>query len=264
MKEHEKEQAAVAISSLSFAYERELVLDHVDLDVGYGEFWAVIGPNGGGKTTLVKLILGLLKPWGGKIKVFDRAPGKARKNIGYVPQTTSVSASVPVSVLDVAMMGIAPKIGLNGIFRTRRDREKALHALDKVQMAGFAAKRMSDLSGGQKQRVLIARAIADNPRLVLLDEPTANVDPGVKFCVYELLTAIGKDATIMVVSHDLSLIAAGVNRLACVNKKIITTDKPEPTAEMLTMLYGEHDKNCPLDAYMRSMPDHFKNTGAAR
>ena len=246
----------VAISDLTFSYNGQAALAGVNLVVTPGERLAVLGPNGGGKTTLLKLILGILRPSSGEIRVFGDLPGRHSTNIGYVPQRLEGVAErkdLPVSVLDVVLMGLLGP-GRYGFRHDRKDVQRALDALEQVEMPVLVGRRFCELSGGQKQRVLIARALVSEPGLLILDEPTANIDPQGKFCLYEVLSRVGRGVTTLVVSHDMSILAAGVTAVACVNGRLLHANEPRLTREMVELLYGVHEPGCPLDAYLRSMP----------
>ena len=167
----------IEITGLNFGYDPgTLNLENVSFTVPRGCSGCIVGPNGGGKSTLLKLLLGLLTPTAGTIRIFGRSPVEARSRIGYMPQYHKLDAAFPVSVLEVALMG---RMRRNFWGRyTREDRQAALAALDEMGIADLEKRSFSALSGGQRQRVLIARALAGEPELLLLDEPTANIDPG--------------------------------------------------------------------------------------
>lgn len=246
----------IDIQHLCFSYNGRPVLEDVSLTTASGDFLAVLGPNGGGKTTLVKIILGLLRPNAGSVRVFGAAPSMAAGLVGYVPQRAEERAygrEMPVSVRDVVLMGLLRGWRL-GFWHTREERIRAEAALEKVEMLRHASARFAELSGGQQKRVLIARALVSDPKLVILDEPTANIDPQGKYCFYESLGSLGKDVSIVAVSHDLTILAAKVNAVACVNKRLVYSASPRLTPDMLTLLYGEHRHSCPMDAFMQTIP----------
>lgn len=249
-------QPVIAIRDLTFAYNGQAALTQVSLTVMPGDRLAVLGPNGGGKTTLLRLILGLLTPSSGFIRVFGDTPGQHSARIGYVPQRLDGVAErkdLPILVRDVVLMGLlAP--GRHGFRHSRDAIRRAEAALERVEMLGHAGRRFCDLSGGQKQRTLIARALVSDPGLLILDEPTANIDPQGKFCLYEVLSRIGEGVTSLVVSHDMSILAAGVTAVACVNARLVYAPEPKLNQEMVDLLYGIHRHTCPLDAFLRRMP----------
>lgn len=200
------------------------VLDGLSLSVHEGDFLAVLGPNGGGKTTLLKVMLGLVKPSSGSVTVFGKEPGHAAGRLGYVPQRLDFDRSFPISAMEVVLMG---RLSRKKLFQRygREDRRKALDALETTGLAALAQRRIGALSGGELQRVLIARALAGEPELLLLDEPTASVDPEMKTTIYDLLDQLRKRHTIVLVTHDTGTIGRHVSRIACLN---CTLDMHEP------------------------------------
>lgn len=246
----------VDIRDLTFAYNGQAVLSGINLAVASGQRLAVLGPNGGGKTTLLKLILGILTPTSGSITVFGEAPGRHSSRIGYVPQRLDGVAErrdLPVRVREVVLMGLLSP-GRSGFRYTAEEMDRAEATLARVEMAGLSDKRFCELSGGQKQRTLIARALVADPGLLILDEPTANIDPQGKFCLYEVLARIGEGVTSLVVSHDLSILAAGVTAAACINGRLSYAPQPRLNQDMMDLLYGVHSHTCPMDAFLRRMP----------
>lgn len=180
---------------------------------------ALIGPNGGGKTTLIKLMIGLLKPQAGAIRILGRPPASASHQIGYVPQNTHINPNFPISAIDVVQMGqLQP--GSRRIRHSRKDRVVAHEALDKMGMGAYCDQRMGELSGGQRQRVFIARALVCEPKILLLDEPTAHIDTKGQTDFYQLLKKLNQEMTIVVVSHDLLLLSPHVKSVTCVNRRI--------------------------------------------
>lgn len=241
--------AAVQIDDLWFSYERQVVLRDVNLRIQPGERVCIVGPNGGGKTTLLKLILGLLKPTRGRVHVFGQSPEHARRRIGYTPQHAVFDPSFPVSALDVVLMGRLGKTRLFGPYR-RSDRAAAAEALTEVGLYDIRKRSFSQLSGGQRQRVLIARALATQPDLLLLDEPTANLDVGVEQELYELLGRLGERLTVVLVSHDIGFVSALVDKVVCVQSTVAVHPTAELTGELMRNLYGHdvrlvrHDHDC--------------------
>ena len=255
----------IEVSGVSFAYADREVLSDVTLSVGAGDFLAVIGPNGGGKTTLVKIILGLLRPARGTVRVLGADPAVVRPAVGYVPQHALVQPSFPVTVRDVVLLGLRRG---KGFFSTRRwpgysaqEKRKALDTLEMVDMADLAGRRFDALSGGQKQRVLVARALISDPALLLFDEPTSNIDPQGKVCLFDLLSALSSSITIVMVSHDLISASTRITSVAVVNNRLIQNRGRELTPTMLELIYGTHDATCPLDEYIRGMSSIFTAGG---
>ena len=239
---------AIEFENVWFSYERSTVLQEVSFSLEQGEFLGIIGPNGGGKTTLLKLMLGILKPDRGRIRILGQAPHDASHRVGYVPQGTDFNRGFPVSVLDVALMG---RMNTSRIGRrySREDREKVKEVLEKVGMWDYRNRPVGKLSGGQRQRVFIARALATNPEILFLDEPTASVDSEFQTDLYDFLKALNKEVTIVVISHDIGVISAHMKSIACVNKQFIFHSGAEISQEMLDMAY-----QCPVDLIAHGLP----------
>ena len=244
----------VLLDRVDFSYiPGTKVLEQVSMQVLAGDFWAVLGPNGGGKTTLLKLILGLLEPAAGTVRVFGREPGTGESRVGYVPQHSAFAPGFPVTVLEVVMMG-----GTGAVRRSfryaARERDAAGRALDRAGVEReLFSRRMDQLSGGQRQRVLIARALYGDPSLLVFDEPTSNIDPEGRYCFFELMGRLRDDLTIVVVSHDLSIASAGLTGIACVNRHLAASRSGEMTREMLDLLYGTHSHTCPIGGYLEDV-----------
>lgn len=244
----------IEITNLDFAYDGESVLEAVNLSVKEQDFLAIIGPNGGGKTTLLKLMLGLLTPFRGSIRINGKSPEKAASCIGYVPQNVHMNQSFPISAFDVVLMG-----AFDPRKRFSRDkaqnRKAALETLDRLEMGNYADKKIGELSGGQRQRVMIARALVSNPELLLLDEPTASIDTKGQAQLYELLAKLNKKITILVVSHDLLVISRYVNSVACVNMQLHYHDQAEITGDMLEAMYScTVEEKCPVELVAHGLP----------
>jgi zinc transport system ATP-binding protein len=255
--------AIIEIKDLDFAYNGEVVLEDVNLTVRHKDFMAIIGPNGGGKTTLLKLILGLLTSVNGTIHVDGKSPQEASPCIGYVPQVVHMNRSFPITAIDVVLMGkLDPKKRLSR--RSAADRRDAMAALERMEMATYADKKIGMLSGGQRQRVFIARALVTRPKLLILDEPTASIDTKGQADFYRLLKELNKDITVLVVSHDLLVISRYVKSVACVNKKLHYHDQAEITGDMLETMYPcTVEEVCPVELVSHGLPhrvlaDHEK------
>ena len=218
-----------------FAYDREEVLHNVNLNVESGSLVAVVGPNGGGKSTLLRLALGLLSPMRGSVRVFDASPEIERHRIGYVPQYFQFDPAFPVRVLDVVLMGLVTRNSL-GPYR-QNHRKVSMAALDRVNMTHLAGKGFSQLSGGERQRVLIAQALVSDPDLLLLDEPTANVDSTVEHQIYDLLHMLNEEVTIVVVSHNLLVVTRHASHVICVNRTASILPMSRLTDEELEAAY---------------------------
>jgi zinc transport system ATP-binding protein len=209
--------SVINIENLSFAFRNHLTLEDINLDIQEKDFIGIIGPNGGGKTTLLRLILGLLNPTRGSLSVLDTTPDKARPRIGYVPQYGRMDKNFPLRVRDVAAMGMLHPKSFGPRF-ARKDWQQVEDALQLVHLQELQFRQFGELSGGQRQRCLIARALVAKPRILLLDEPTASVDTTVETDIYELLRTLNKDITILLVSHDLGFVSSYINKVICINR----------------------------------------------
>jgi len=228
--------AIISFKDVDFYYNSDPILKDVNLEIHPGEFVSIIGPNGGGKTSLLLLALGMLRPNRGTVQVFGRAPERERSRLGYVPQFTRFDPLFPVTVYDVVQMGRLGRFW-TGPYR-KEDREAALAALEQVGLGELRRRSFAELSGGQRQRVLIARALATEPEILLLDEPTANVDRLATDKLYELLVDLNQRLTVVLVSHDLGIVSRFVSSVVCVNKTVLTHPVSELTGEMIRDLYG--------------------------
>ena len=250
---------AIEMKDLWFSYGDARVLDQVNLTLPRGDFLAVLGPNGGGKSTLLKLLLGLVKPSGGSLRVLGHPAGQAGGRMGYLPQFTQVSANFPITVLGAVLLGLV-RPGLDcfrGAARRRAEREAALHALSRVGLSDHAHRRLSDLSGGQKQRAFIARAIVSGPELLLLDEPTASVDGRSRQELMALLAELNRDMTIVMVSHDMSTVDGCVKSIACVNRSLHHHQDSRLTPEIFAEATGaDFMAGCPVELLAHGRVPH--------
>ncbi len=239
----------IRLDGVCFTYAGPLILEDIALTIEERDFAAIVGPNGGGKTTLLRLILGLLNPDQGRVRVFGRPPREVWRRMGYMPQHANLDPQFPATVLDVVLMGRLGGHRHFGPFR-RRDRQIAREKLALVGLEEFSRRPLADLSGGQRQRVLIARALACNPELLLLDEPTSNLDMRMEHEFLELLQRLNKDLTIVLVSHDLGFVSSLVNNVICVNRRVAVHPTSAITGEVISELYGgdmrlvQHDQRC--------------------
>ena len=229
----------IHIENLDFSYGNIAVLEQASLSISDKEFICVVGPNGGGKTTLLKLLLGLLEPQAGTVSVFGEAPVTGRKWIGYLPQYASLDAKFPVTALDVVLMGRLGKTRGIGPY-SKVDRTAARNMLDRVGLGQLAKRPLAALSGGQRQRVLIARALVSEPRLLLLDEPTSSLDDYVERELYDLLQELNQDMTVVVVSHDIGFVSSYVEKVVCVNRQVHVHPTSEVDENIIHSMYGEH------------------------
>ncbi|MDD2357732.1 MAG: metal ABC transporter ATP-binding protein [Thiovulaceae bacterium] len=243
------------VASLSLQINSQVILDSLSLKIFSGEYDAIIGPNGGGKTTLIRLLLGLEKPTSGTIKIFGKNIDEFKEwhKIGYVPQRAShVDAAFPATVLDVVKMGRTAKRG----FFARYSAEDAAcveDAMKKMDVIDIKNKMVGTLSGGQRQRVMIARALASKPEVLILDEPNTGVDVASQQRFYELLRKLNRDEklTIVFITHDIGVIADDIQRLFTINRKLLTCNNPKEaiSCEDMSRLYG-------VDAHLLSNHHH--------
>ena len=230
-------ETVIAMEDVTFSYNGAPVLQDVNLSVHAGDFVGVVGPNGGGKTTLLKIILGLFVPQKGTVTVFGGAPHAARPRIGYMPQHSALDLRFPVSVLDVVLLGRLGRARPIGPFR-RADKKEAGRVLEELEIGDLRDHPFAGLSGGQRQRVLIARALVGDPELLLLDEPTASLDVQAENEFYELLHALNERLTILMVSHDLGVVSRHIREVICVKRKVVVHPTSELTGEMIQEMYG--------------------------
>lgn len=235
----------IEVKDLTVLHNGLKVLDSVSLTVSKGEFTAIVGPNGSGKSTLVRAILGLIRPDCGEIRVFGVPVEKLRERrskIGYVPQIFDIDLNFPISVFETVLMGTYGRIGVGKRPRPE-DHEAALAALEKVDIADLKDRPLARLSGGQRQRVFIARALADQPELLVLDEPTTGIDVTTTGNLYSLLRELKREGvTIVLVSHDIGVVASYIDTIACLNVSLVAHCRPdeEVCSNALTDMYGSH------------------------
>jgi zinc transport system ATP-binding protein len=223
--------------SVSFAYDGVPAIEDVSLNIEEGDFLGLVGPNGGGKSTLLRILLGLLTPLSGRVSVLGKPPARARQAIGYVPQFAAFRRDFPVTVEDTVLLGRLGKTRALLGYRTQ-DRAVAHRAMEETGVAGLRARPIATLSGGQLQRVLIARALACEPRILLLDEPTANIDLRAEVDIFDLLKSINARMTIVVVSHDIGFISQYVTLVACLNRTLVCHTALPIKGEVIEQLYG--------------------------
>ncbi len=220
------EKVLLKVKNLNFAYKKDYVLKDINFELCEKEFFAITGPNGGGKSTLIKLILGILKPNSGEIILNYEI--KNPLEIGYVPQNTNINLDFPISVLDIVLMGNGAKHNSSKKFfnigYSQLEISCAKSSLQKVGMQDFLHSKISELSGGQRQRVMIARAISSHPKLLILDEPTSSIDVKGQKEIYSLLKELNKEVTILVVTHDLTVISQYADKVLYVNQEAFLHD----------------------------------------
>ena len=229
--------AVISFDQVSYAYGHSNVLEDITLQIEEEEFFGVIGPNAAGKSTLLKLMLGMLKPDKGEISVLGKSAKQASQNIGYVPQYPSFPRNFPIKVMDVVLLGRMGKSLKMGGF-SKRDRDIALESLRVVEIAELVNSPIQDLSGGQVQRMLIARALASQPEILILDEPTANIDIQAEENIFSLLKQYNEHMTIIVVSHDIAFISGYVNRVGCLNTTLLCHETEAISGKTIEELYG--------------------------
>ncbi len=245
----ENKPEVVSFKNVSFSYDGGPNIIHdVNLNIFEKDIVGIIGPNGGGKTTLLKLMLGLLKPTQGEIRIFNLAPEEGRRYAGYVPQHVPFDRDFPIKVSDVVLTGVIRK---NSFFcrYSKEDKEKASEVLKIVEMTDFSNKAIGELSEGQKQRVFIARALISDPKLLILDEPTSSVDTVIEKTVYDLLIKLKQKMSIILVTHDISAVSRYVEKIACLNVELYYHSTKELTVEDLSKVY-----KCPVDLIAHGVP----------
>jgi zinc transport system ATP-binding protein len=236
------------LSHINFMYNHVPILEDIVLRVNHSDFLGIIGPNGGGKTTLLKIILGLLKPTSGKITVFGTDPHEGRRSIGYVPQAFHFYSDFPITVFEVILMGRLREKRLTEHYTTE-DKNIVQNALHRVEMFADKEKHINNLSGGQLQRVMIARALASEPKLLILDEPLSSIDSRWQASFYELLNQLKQSMAILLVTHDIGALATYVDQVACLNRRLYYHG---PTKEGLQHLSDAYQ--CPIELIGHGIP----------
>jgi len=217
---------AIAAYQLGFSYQKTPVLHGAEFEIAQGEYIGIIGPNGGGKTTLLKLIMGFLSPQNGRLRVFGENPVSVRQRIGYVPQVNQTDRDFPITVFELVTLGAVSR----NLRLCPRAKEKALHLLDELGLDPHKSKAFSSLSGGLAQKALLARALLSDPDLLLLDEPTANIDPASRIAILKKLEGLKGKKTILLVTHDLKTVIEDVDRILCVQTQT-TSYRPREVCE---------------------------------
>jgi zinc transport system ATP-binding protein len=242
-------EIAIDIQNLSAGYDTETIIEDVSIKINHKDFFGIIGPNGGGKSTLLKAILGLIPIQKGSIQIFGKSPENGRKYIGYVAQYAEFDKNYPISVWDVVLMGRRSIRGMSPRY-SKNDKQQAEKALQKVELLDYKHRHINELSGGQRQRVFIARALAGNPRILLLDEPTASVDTDMRETIYQFLKEINQNITIVLVTHDIGVLSSYVSRVSCLNRYLFTHDDDRYiSSEMIEKAYS-----CPVELIAHGVP----------
>lgn len=237
---------AVELKNVSMKYNEQYVLEDIDFEVEQNDFMAIIGPNGGGKSTLLKIILGILTPSTGNVKIFGKEPKHAKKLFGYLPQNLSFDHDFPINVSETVLTG-----RYHGLFKgyNQADKKAVTKALKDVEMYDLKDRQIGKLSGGQMQRVFIARAIVREPKLLIMDEPMASIDPEMQHSFYKLMSRLKDSMAIILVSHDVGAVSAHVDKIACLNQKLFYHGPMENAANGLEEIY-----HCPIDIISHGMP----------
>jgi len=241
-------QEAISIQNLWAGYNGDPILEDINLSVKELDFIGLIGPNGGGKSTLLKVLLGLIPITSGEVRILGRSIKQGRRYIGYVPQTVECDRHFPISVWDVVKMG---RLGKRRLFQSynAQDNQIVAESLRSVDMLNMRDRSIGELSGGQRQRVYIARALATEPKILLLDEPTASVDPQVRSNIYELLQELNQSIAILMISHDMGVISSYVKTVGCLNRRLFYHNDRQIKPEMLQEAY-----QCPIDLIAHGVP----------
>ena len=237
------------VRNLWVKYDAHTVLEDVSLRIqGPGEILGIIGPNGGGKTTFLKAVLGLIPISKGDISVFGLPPEKARQYIGYVPQYSKFDFDFPINVMEIVLTGRLKRAGL---FRrySEEDNEAALKALEIVGMSDYKDAQIGEISGGQRQRVFIARALSNDPKFLLMDEPNTGLDTFMQDELYRILDELKKKMAVIVISHDIGAVSAHMDKIACLNRRLYFHDSKEVSQEDFAAAYG-----CSIDLVAHGVP----------
>ena len=224
----------IEVKNISFAYSNENIIDGADFEIYKNDVITVVGPNGGGKTTLLKLLMGQLKPQRGSVEV----NGNRSRIFGYVPQYSNLDSAYPITVFEVVLSGLIKSFG----FYNKAERKAAEDSLASVGLSHLALQPFFELSGGQRQRVLIARALASNPEILVLDEPTANIDADAEKHLNNLLKKLCVDHTIILVTHDLGFVNEMTTRVLCVNRHVKEHPVDSLDDGLITAAYGRQVK----------------------
>ena len=231
----------IKIENLSAGYDRKTVLHDINLEISEKDFLGIIGPNGGGKTTLMKVILGLLKPSEGKITFYDNEMPVEQLEIGYLPQYNSIDKKFPISVYEVILSGLNRQKSLFSRF-TKEHHERVKETISMMGLEGMENKPIGQLSGGQMQRALLGRAIVSNPKAIILDEPNTYIDKCFEARLYSLLEEINKQRAVILVSHDIGSVLQTVKSIACVNGTLDYHPQSEVSVEWI-----EEKLQCPIE-----------------
>lgn len=211
-----KRKEIIKLEKVTFSYDKKEFLTDINLPIYNDDFLGIIGPNGGGKTTLLKLILGVIKPQKGKITIFGKSPQESRKEVGYLSQFKDIDFDFPITAYEVVLLS---RVG-NKLFKrySKEDKVATKKVMEQLNIWEFKDKKLNELSGGQKQRVFVARAIANNPKVLILDEPMSNLDMHIQEEFYKILKELNKRIAIVIVDHDFDMLSKYAKEIVCINK----------------------------------------------
>lgn len=246
-------QNDIQINHLYFSYDGATVLEDINLSYNKNEFLAIIGPNGGGKSTLLKMMIGLLEPERGEVLLFGEKPLQVSHEIAYVPQDTIANKDFPIKVMDVVLMG---RLSKSKAFATysKEDREIALRMLERVGMKGFENQKINTLSGGQRQRVFIARALACEAKIMFLDEPTASIDTAGQIDMFKLLKSLNDTIGIVIISHDINVALNYATKVVHVNRTLFMHDVPK--SQNFRVFENQNEHVCPVELISATRCNH--------
>ena len=246
-------QNDIQINHLYFSYDGATVLEDINLSYNKNEFLAIIGPNGGGKSTLLKMMIGLLEPERGEVVLFGEKPLQVSHEIAYVPQDTIANKDFPIKVMDVVLMG---RLSKSKAFATysKEDREIALRMLERVGMKGFENQKINTLSGGQRQRVFIARALACEAKIMFLDEPTASIDTAGQIDMFKLLKSLNDTVGIVIISHDINVALNYATKVVHVNRTLFMHDVPK--SQNFRVFENQNEHVCPVELISATRCNH--------
>ncbi|MFW9619617.1 MAG: metal ABC transporter ATP-binding protein [Sulfurospirillum sp.] len=246
-------QNDIQINHLYFSYDGATVLEDINLSYNKNEFLAIIGPNGGGKSTLLKMMIGLLEPERGEVLLFGEKPLQVSHEIAYVPQDTIANKDFPIKVMDVVLMG---RLSKSKAFATysKEDREIALRMLERVGMKGFENQKINTLSGGQRQRVFIARALACEAKIMFLDEPTASIDTAGQIDMFKLLKSLNDTIGIVIISHDINVALNYATKVVHVNRTLFMHDVPR--SQNFRVFENQNEHVCPVELISATRCNH--------
>jgi zinc transport system ATP-binding protein len=242
-------EKALELNNVTFSYGAEIAVRSVTFSIDRGDFLGIIGPNGGGKSTLLRLTLGMLKPQSGSVKLLGDDPDKTRIAAGYVPQETSSNKGFPISVLDAVRMGLTARRGIGRTF-TKEDKQRTGAIIEELGLGALSNRTIGELSGGQRQKVLLARALVAKPAILFLDEPTASIDATGSDEIYSNLERLNEQGTtIVLVTHNVGVVSQYIKSIACINKELHFHPDGKLSEETITRTFG-----CPVDLIAHGIP----------